>query len=147
MFQYGKEMNETHVLQTTVWAIPQWRRAANTFQQCKHKGQAERNFRLAWKVDTRTEANHSQTVALFFMEAAATCLAEILKWLFLCRRISSCVYYCFDVHHKFLPKGHKIVMTHHKPGCNNMLTVEENCVKTWRIINIKASVWIKKKPD
>lgn len=138
MFQYGKEMNKAHILQTTLHAIPQWRRAANTFQQCKQKGWAERNSRLVGKLDARTEGIHSYTnCGIVFhgtwckapkMEAAATCSAEILMSVY--RRISSCVYYCFDVDHKFLPKGHKIVMTHHKPGCNNMLIVEENCVKT-----------------
>lgn len=47
---------------------------------------------------------------------------------FLCTRISLCVYYCFDVHYKFLLKGHKIVLKHHNPSCNNTLTVQKNCV-------------------
>lgn len=33
--------------------------------------------------------------------------------------------HCFNVYHKFLLKGHKIVLKHHNSGCNNMLIVEK----------------------
>lgn len=44
----------------------------------------------------------------------------------LCGGIPLCVYDSFDVHPKYLCKGHQIVMTHQKPGCDNTLIIPEN---------------------
>lgn len=57
----------------------------------------------------------------------------------LCEGIPLCVYDCFDVHYKYLHKGHQIVMTHKKPGWNNMLMIQENSLRNWRIISIKTA--------
>lgn len=58
---------------------------------------------------------------------------------FLCGGMSLCVYDCFDVHHKFLLKGHQIVTTHQKSGCNNMLMIHKNCSGNWRIITSRPA--------
>lgn len=141
-------MNETCVLQNFAW---RW--AVNILQPSTQSGQAERNCSLEGRLTREHKQSalkqwHCFSWKLGQGDQDVNCnhmfSRNIEGSVFPCRRISLCVYYCFDVHHKFLRKGHKIVMTHHKPSCYNTLTVSENCVKNWRIINIKACVWIKK---
>lgn len=57
----------------------------------------------------------------------------------LCRGTSLCVYGFFDVHHKYLLKGHHIAMTQSEPRLY-MLIIQENCLRHWRIINIKTRI-------
>lgn len=58
---------------------------------------------------------------------------------FLSRGMSLCVYDCFDVHHKYLLKGDQIAMTQSEPRLY-MLIIQENCLRHWRIINIKTRI-------
>lgn len=58
---------------------------------------------------------------------------------FLCGGILLCVYDCSDIHYKYLRKGRQIVMTHKKPGWNNMLMIQENSLRNWRVISIKTA--------
>lgn len=58
---------------------------------------------------------------------------------FLCGGMSVCVYDCFDVHHKYLLKGHQIAMTQSEARLY-MLIIQENCLRDWRIINSKTSI-------
>lgn len=58
---------------------------------------------------------------------------------FLCGGMSLCVYDCFDVRHKYLLKGHPIAMTQSEPRLC-MLIMGGNCLRDWRIINLKTSI-------
>lgn len=58
---------------------------------------------------------------------------------FLFGGMSLCVYDCFDVRHKYLLKGHQIAMTQSEPRLY-ILIMQENCLRDWRIINIKTSM-------
>lgn len=132
MLQYGQEMNETCVLQNFAWTIysedEQWLFCSHLNRQARQRETAALEGKLTrehkqsaltqWHCFSWRLVQGNQDVNCNHMFSR-----NIEGTVFLGRRISLCVYYCFDVCHKFLHKGHKIVMTHHKPSCYNTLTV------------------------